>query len=122
MHDIEFRDDTGEKKTLRVKSEEHIVHEWTNSVVMLTHKPSGLRLAAVILDAKNHTIVLFEVPPNQNNSRRAKDFFIEIYGVTSTGKIATYCNGSLGDYNLNTSICVLISKDDENDFNVALNF
>lgn len=106
MHDIKVLDDMGEAKTVRIKSVEHIVHEWINSVVMLTHKPSGLKLAAVILDARNHTTALFEVSPNQKNSRRANDFFIEIYGVSSTGRVVTYHNKSLGDYNLNTSLRV----------------
>lgn len=104
MHDIEVRDGTGEKfRTVRIKSEEHIVHEWTNSVVMLTHKSSSLRLAFVILDAKIHKKVLVEVPPNQSYSKRASDFIMEIYGVNSNGKIVTFCTRSLGNNNLNFS-------------------
>lgn len=104
MHDIKVLDDIGETKTVRIKSVEHIVHEWINSVVMLTHKPSGLKLAAVILDARNHTTALFEVSPNQKNSRRANDFFIEIYGVSSTGRVVTYHNKSLDPNKQNETI------------------
>lgn len=99
MYDIEVHDDTGKTlRSVRIPIAEHTVHEWINSVVMLTHKPSGLRSAAVILKAKNHSIAVVKAPPNHNISRRGRDFFIEIYGVTSTGKIVIYYNGSLGDY------------------------
>lgn len=97
MHDIEVRDGSGEKlRMMRIKSEEHIVHEWTNSVVMLTHTSSSQRLAVVVLDAKNHKKVLVEVPHNKGYSNRASDFIMEIFGVNSNGKIVTCCTRPLG--------------------------
>lgn len=101
MHDIEVRDGTGEKlRKVRIKSEEHIIHEWINSVVLLTHKSSSLRLAFVVLDAKIHKNVIVEVPPNQSYSKKASDFIMEIYGVNSNGKIVTFCTRSLGNNKL----------------------
>lgn len=105
MHDIEVRDGSGEKlRTMRIKSEEHIVHEWTNSVVMLTHTSSSQRLAVVVLDAKNHKKVLVEVPHNKSYSNRASDFIMEIFGVNSNGKIVTCCTRSLDPNEQNETI------------------
>lgn len=95
MHDIEIQVGTGEKMTVRVKSEEHIVRELTRSVVILIHKSSSLRIAAVITDAKNNQRALVTIPQDQSNSRKARDFFMEIYSMNSDGKVVTYTSKSL---------------------------
>lgn len=104
MHVIEVRDSTGETKKAHVKTEEQIMQEWTKSVVIVTHSSSSLRLAAVILDAKNNQRVIVEIPIDQNNSRRVKDFCVEIYGVNSHGKIVTCSSVSLDPNEQNKTV------------------
>lgn len=92
IHDIEVLGGTGENRSVRVTMEKHNAHEWTHSVVMLTHKSSSLRIAAVILDAKKYNTVIVDIPPNES----AKDFFVQIYCVGSDSKIVAHFTKVLG--------------------------
>lgn len=94
MHEIEVRNSANEKINVPVKFDEYTIKECVNSVIMLSHKSSSVRLA-VVLDTKKHKRALVEIPENHGTSRGVGEFFMEIYGVNSNGKILIYSTSHL---------------------------
>lgn len=96
MHEIEVRSSASEKIDVPVKFDEHKVKECASSVIMLTHKSSSLKLA-VLLDTRAHQRALVVIPGNRGTSRKVSDFYMEIYGINSNGKVVIYDTKSLAN-------------------------
>lgn len=99
MHDIEVRNSVSEKIDVPIKFDEHKVNECANSVIILTHKFSNLRLA-VLLDTRKHQRALVVIPGNRGISRKVSDFYMEIYGINNNGKIVIHATKSLGNFDI----------------------